>query len=71
MELDADAALAFAVDTARAAGDVILQHDGLRPFNQRGRATRMKGPRDPVTGAFLSCALLAGAATVWQACPST
>ena len=54
MQLDADAALAFAVDTARAAGDIILQHDGLRPFNQRGRATRMKGPRDPVTEADLA-----------------
>jgi 3'-phosphoadenosine 5'-phosphosulfate (PAPS) 3'-phosphatase len=54
MQVDADAALAFAVDTARAAGDVILQHDGLRPLAQRGRAARMKGPRDPVTDADLA-----------------
>jgi myo-inositol-1(or 4)-monophosphatase len=54
MQVDTDAALAFVVDTARAAGDVILQHDGLRPLNQRGRAARMKGPRDPVTDADLA-----------------
>jgi myo-inositol-1(or 4)-monophosphatase len=54
MQVDVDAALAFAVDTARAAGDVILQHDGLRPLAQRGRAARMKGPRDPVTDADLA-----------------
>jgi myo-inositol-1(or 4)-monophosphatase len=51
MAVDAAAALAFAVDTARAAGEVILGHDGLRPGAQRGQAARMKGPRDPVTEA--------------------
>ena len=51
MQVDAAAALAFAVDTARAAGEVILGHDGLRPGRQRGHAPHMKGPRDPVTEA--------------------
>jgi myo-inositol-1(or 4)-monophosphatase len=38
--------LAFAVDTARAAGDVLLRHDAPFP-----RAPRMKGAIDPVTDA--------------------
>jgi len=54
MEVDGAAALAFAVETAQAAGRVILEHDGLLPAGQRGRAPRMKGPRDPVTEADLA-----------------
>ena len=54
MEPDLAAALEFAVETARAAGALILQHDGLLPHSQRGHAPRMKGPRDPVTAADLA-----------------
>jgi myo-inositol-1(or 4)-monophosphatase len=54
VEPDLAAALEFAVETARAAGAVILQHDGLLPHAQRGKAPRMKGPRDPVTAADLA-----------------
>jgi myo-inositol-1(or 4)-monophosphatase len=51
VSLDLDAALASAVETAQAAGEVILGFDGLIPHSQRGQAPRMKGPRDPVTAA--------------------
>jgi myo-inositol-1(or 4)-monophosphatase len=51
VEPDLVAALAFTVETAQAAGELILRHDGLLPGSQRGRAPRMKGPRDPVTEA--------------------
>ncbi len=54
MEVDTAAALALAVDAARAAGEVILAHDGARPGAQRGQTPRMKGPRDPVTVADLA-----------------
>ncbi len=54
MHVDTADALAFAVATARAAGDAVLRLDGLRPGSQRGRAPRMKGPRDPVTEADLA-----------------
>lgn len=50
MTLDVAAVLDFAVDTARAAGDLILQHDAPVPRI----ATRMKGERDPVTAADLA-----------------
>jgi myo-inositol-1(or 4)-monophosphatase len=52
--LDTAAVLALAVEAARAAGEVILGLDSLRPASQRGRAPRMKGPRDPVTEADLA-----------------
>jgi myo-inositol-1(or 4)-monophosphatase len=47
---DVEALLEFAVDTARAAGEVILSHDAPVP----GPAPRMKGLRDPVTAADLA-----------------
>jgi len=54
MPFDTADALAFAVDTARAAGEAVLRLDGLLPGSQRGQAPRMKGPRDPVTEADLA-----------------
>jgi len=42
--------LAFAVETARAAGDVVLAHDGIAPRRQPA----LKGLRDPVTEADLA-----------------
>jgi len=51
VDVDGAAILELAVAAARAAGEVILQHDGLLPHAQRGRAPRMKGLRDPVTAA--------------------
>ncbi len=50
MRLDAGEALAFVVQTARAAGDLILGHDAPVPR----AAPRMKGLRDPVTAADLA-----------------
>jgi len=49
VSLDPAAILAFAVDTARAAGDVLLAHDSPFP-----RPPRMKGSIDPVTDADLA-----------------
>jgi myo-inositol-1(or 4)-monophosphatase len=54
MPVDTADALAFAVDTARAAGEVVLRLDGPLPGSRRGQAPRMKGPRDPVTAADLA-----------------
>lgn len=47
---DLDDALAFAVDTARAAGEVLLAHDEGLPRTR----PRMKGAIDPVTDADLA-----------------
>jgi myo-inositol-1(or 4)-monophosphatase len=45
-----DDLLALAVETARAAGDLVRSHDAPVP----GEAPRMKGERDPVTAADLA-----------------
>ncbi|GJM20298.1 MAG: inositol monophosphatase [Planctomycetota bacterium] len=50
MSLDLRELLAFAEETARAAGDVILTHDRVSP----GDAPQLKGVRDPVTAADLA-----------------
>jgi myo-inositol-1(or 4)-monophosphatase len=66
VSVDLSRALAFAVSTARAAGDVILAHDAPVP----GRAPRMKGERDPVTEADLASERLIVAA-IREAWPQT
>lgn len=50
MSLDLPELLAFAEETARAAGHVILEHDAPVP----GAAPKLKGLRDPVTAADLA-----------------
>jgi len=66
VSLDVVAALEFAVDAARAAGELILQHDAPVPQ----RAPRMKGLRDPVTEADLASERLI-VARIREAWPQT
>ena len=52
MNPDIPQLLAFAVETARSAGDVILAHD--TPVPDHGAGPALKGTRDPVTAADLA-----------------